>query len=67
MRYLFFVTLAFLNLSVLKTSNGQTAKLPDFKRPWNAKWISAPNDNDLEYGVYYFRKSINLTTKSAFL
>lgn len=65
MRYLFFVTFAFLNLFLIETSNGKSIKQPDFNRRWNAKWIAAPNDNGLEYGVYYFRKSINLTTKPA--
>lgn len=30
---------------------------------WNAKWIAAPNDNGTEYGVYYFRKKIDLPEK----
>lgn len=30
---------------------------------WNANWIAAPGDNGLEYGVYYFRKNIELTSK----
>ena len=34
-------------------------------KPWNAKWIASPNDNGLEYGVYYFRKAISLVTKPA--
>lgn len=32
-------------------------------RPWNAQWIALPNDNGTEYGVYYFRKSVDLKTK----
>ncbi len=35
----------------------------DSLRPWNAKWIAAPNDNGTDYGVYYFRKTINFTAK----
>ena len=36
-------------------------------RQWNADWIAAPNTTGNEYGVYYFRKSIDLTAKpSAF-
>jgi hypothetical protein len=32
-------------------------------RPWTAQWIAAPNDAGTEYGVYYFRKDINLAGK----
>ena len=32
-------------------------------RPWNANWIAAPNDPGNEYGVYYFRKNIDLGIK----
>ncbi|HXO77153.1 MAG TPA: hypothetical protein VN824_17990, partial [Puia sp.] len=34
-------------------------------RSWNANWIAAPNDQGNEYGVYYFRKSIELGMKPA--
>ncbi|HEY4207084.1 MAG TPA: alpha-L-rhamnosidase N-terminal domain-containing protein, partial [Puia sp.] len=30
---------------------------------WNANWIAAPNDQGNEYGVYYFRKNIDLAAK----
>ncbi|PUZ23840.1 alpha-L-rhamnosidase [Chitinophaga costaii] len=40
------------------------AQLPDAaNHPWNADWIAAPNDPGHAYGVYYFRKNINLTSK----
>ncbi|MGI4751449.1 MAG: alpha-L-rhamnosidase C-terminal domain-containing protein [Janthinobacterium lividum] len=65
MRY-FFISMLFLSCFFLpKTSKGQATNQPDFNRPWDAKWIAAPNDNGLEYGVYYFRKSINLGIKPA--
>ena len=32
-------------------------------RPWNANWIAAPNDPGNGYGVYYFRKNIDLGIK----
>ncbi|HKJ78322.1 MAG TPA: alpha-L-rhamnosidase N-terminal domain-containing protein, partial [Prolixibacteraceae bacterium] len=28
--------------------------------PWSAKWVAWPYDSGLEYGVYHFRKSIEL-------
>ena len=32
-------------------------------KPWNAQWISPPNITGIEYGVYYFRKTIELAAK----
>lgn len=32
-------------------------------RVWNAQWIAPQNDSGTEYGVYYFRKSIDLKEK----
>jgi len=31
--------------------------------PWNAYWIAPANESGREYGVYYFRKSIELAAK----
>jgi alpha-L-rhamnosidase len=63
MKYLFVLTLMVLNLFVLTPARAQTANVPNFTRPWNAKWIAAQGDGGLEYGVFYFRKSINLAAK----
>ena len=30
---------------------------------WNAMWIEVPGTQPKDYGVYYFRKDVNLTTK----
>jgi alpha-L-rhamnosidase len=65
MKYFFFLML-FLPLFFLsKTGFCQSENPSENKKPWNAKWIAAPNDNGLEYGVYYFRKSIDLASKPA--
>lgn len=32
-------------------------------KPWNAYWIAAKNETGRDYGVYYFRKSIDLQAK----
>ena len=32
-------------------------------KPWTAKWISYPDNSNLEYGVYLFRKEISINTK----
>ena len=29
---------------------------------WEAQWITAPNTNGQDYGVFYFRKTIDLST-----
>ncbi|MGN6179264.1 MAG: alpha-L-rhamnosidase N-terminal domain-containing protein [Mucilaginibacter sp.] len=44
---------------------GQNATPSLNNQPWNAAWIAAPNDPGTEYGVYYFRKSIDLADKPA--
>ncbi|HVU54645.1 MAG TPA: alpha-L-rhamnosidase C-terminal domain-containing protein [Puia sp.] len=33
--------------------------------PWHANWIAAPNEEGRDYGVYYFRKTIELSSKPA--
>lgn len=37
----------------------------DPPRQWNAHWIGVPGDNGTTYGVFHFRKSIDLATKPA--
>ncbi len=53
-------------LLVLSTARAQQAgpTSPD-ARPWNAHWIAAPDDPGTAYGVYYFRKSLELAAKPA--
>ncbi len=31
--------------------------------PWNAWWVAPDHESGREYGVYYFRKSIDLAAK----
>ncbi|TSD64897.1 Bacterial alpha-L-rhamnosidase [Inquilinus sp. KBS0705] len=39
---------------------------PDIlNHPWKASWVSVPNQPLRDYGVYHFRKSIDLPTKPA--
>ncbi|MCQ6959831.1 alpha-L-rhamnosidase C-terminal domain-containing protein [Mucilaginibacter aquariorum] len=60
----FFTILLFLFGSGLaKHGYAQTADVKTPNRQWNAHWIGAPYDAGKDYGVYYFRKSIDLTTK----
>ncbi len=63
MKY-FFIVILFLSCFFLsETGFCQSDNPQEPLKSWNAKWIAAPNDNGLEYGVYYFRKSINLNIK----
>ena len=64
MKYLFTLCTAIVIIAAVKTTHAQSANLQE-ARPWNAKWIAAQNDPGNEYGIYYFRKSINLAAKPA--
>ncbi len=64
-------------LWVATTSQAQTINPELFNKPWTAQWITAPGNKDLnmwnmaaepllkEYGVYKFRKTIELIAKPA--
>lgn len=52
-------------LFVLLTTNNYAQSPDAADQHWNSSWIAAPNDPGSEYGVYYFRKSINLNNKPA--
>jgi hypothetical protein len=39
---------------------------PDIlSKPWKAQWVTVPNEPNNSYGVYHFRKSIDLPAKPA--
>jgi len=61
MRSLFSVLLFCLSLVVYGQTNDA---LPPAKH-WNAQWISAKGDDGVSYGVFYFRKTIELQNKPA--
>ena len=61
-----YTLLAIFYLLLVQAGYGQQVGPVD--KQWNASWISAPNTNGTEYGVYYFRKSVDLPGKpSSFL
>ena len=63
MRYL--VALLFLSTLLFpKTIHAQSTAAVAAK-DWDAYWIVAPNTPGTAYGVYHFRKSINLSAKPA--
>ena len=65
MKYLLILKIIVFSLFISKVALSQFANLPDYNRPWDAKWIAAQNDRGTDYGVFYFRKSIDLPSKPA--
>ncbi len=61
MNKFFFLALTLCSFLLPATTSAQSAASPS--RPWNAHWIAPQNDPGTGYGVYYFRKKIDLTTK----
>jgi len=59
MKYLFVFILFFSNFS----ANADSIYPNQNIKAWNAQWIAPGNDNGTEYGVYNFRKSIDLKEK----
>lgn len=57
------LTLSIIMLVLTKSSYAQIKVSLAKKQAWNAQWIAAPNDAGINYGVYYFRKSIALSDK----
>ncbi len=56
--------LAFVLLFV-KIGTAQVVNPALLKGSWKASWITVPDESTKEYGVYYFRKNIDLTAKPA--
>lgn len=42
---------------------GQFSVVRSTESSWKAKWIAASNDDGQQYGIYYFRKSIDVAVK----
>ena len=53
----------YFSFSLFAVENVAVEKInPDLlTRYWTSKWIAWPHDSGLEYGVYHFRKKINLS------
>jgi alpha-L-rhamnosidase len=63
MKILFTTLLLIFSLSAVEYTYAQNSQ-----RPWNSQWIAAPGDNGTSYGVYCFRKDLDLAAKpSTFL
>ncbi|MBK0380597.1 alpha-L-rhamnosidase-related protein [Mucilaginibacter segetis] len=62
MRHLFiFFVISCLGIS--NTGYAQSYSAPNNERPWNAQWITTQSDTGTNYGIFYFRKSVELAKK----
>ncbi|MEX6686196.1 alpha-L-rhamnosidase C-terminal domain-containing protein [Danxiaibacter flavus] len=57
------VLLAIINTCLIANAQNQTINPKLLSGQWNAHWITCPDVPARAYGVYHFRKTINLTTK----
>ncbi|GAC1310014.1 MAG: hypothetical protein NVSMB24_26510 [Mucilaginibacter sp.] len=65
MKHAFLFLIAIANLFSIQSGYSQSKSAQTANRPWNTHWIAAANDAGTGYGVYYFRKSIDLVAKPA--
>jgi len=63
MKHLITFLLIFSSSIFVQHSFSQSIPAKAENKPWNSSWIAAPNDPGNEYGVYYFRKSIDLAAR----
>ncbi|MGY4537633.1 alpha-L-rhamnosidase [Mucilaginibacter sp. UYNi724] len=62
MKHIYAILLAIACVLPAKNNYAQTPN-STINRPWNSSWIAAAFDGGKDYGVFYFRKSINLVAK----
>jgi alpha-L-rhamnosidase len=61
-----FTLLAFIcALLFTKSASAQPTHKPVLTKAWNAIWINAGGETGRDYGVFYFRKQVDLATKPA--
>ena len=65
MKNIYSVLLVISCLFYIQYGNAQSQSAQGDKKPWNANWIAVPNVDGNAYGVYYFRKTVNLSVKPA--
>ena len=59
--YLFKAVTTVLCMLTLLTSRAQVPEGDLLNKQWKANWITVPQTNPTGYGVYYFRKNLELT------
>jgi alpha-L-rhamnosidase len=65
MRQTFTILLFVSALLCAKSITAQPTHKTVITKPWNAFWISAAGETGRDYGVFHFRKTINLAAKPA--
>ncbi|MES2426793.1 MAG: alpha-L-rhamnosidase C-terminal domain-containing protein [Bacteroidota bacterium] len=65
MRPLFTAILLACSFLLFKPAFAQAPYETSVPKPWNAFWINARNETGRDYGVFYFRKTIDLAVKPA--
>jgi hypothetical protein len=65
MRSLLTVIVFACSLLFVKVGYSQSPDKTVANKPWSAYWIAPTNESGREYGVYYFRKTIDLAAKPA--
>jgi alpha-L-rhamnosidase len=63
MKLLFKLLLAFYCLGQTVFTYGQSGDNQTSTTQWNAEWIAATGDNGADYGVFNFRKNVDLVNK----
>ena len=65
MKNIYIVLFLISNLLYVPSGYTQSQSAQANQKPWNANWIAVPNVDGNAYGVFYFRKSVNLPAKPA--
>ncbi|WP_432327266.1 hypothetical protein ACRQ5D_27485 [Mucilaginibacter sp. P25] len=65
MKHLLILILSVTILLSSQNTNARPVHKTAEEKTWNAQWISMPGITGNEYGIYYFRKNIELTNKPA--
>src|SRR5690606_4656433 len=63
MNHHFKLYILLLLLPIIKDSHAQNIDPRFLQNRWSASWISVPGEQPSAYGVYLFRKQIELDTK----
>ena len=62
MHNIYKIAIIIVGLLLALSSKAQVGDAVYLQKPWQAKWIMVPGANPTGYGVYYFRKPIELAS-----